>query len=310
MSSNTHTVACVGETMAVVAPTTLTSLAESDRFTVTAGGAESNVASHLAALGVDTYWLSRLGDDALGDRIAASLESHGVRLEGVARDGEARTGVYFKDPLPGSHARVSYYRSDSAASRMSTVDFERWPMRQFSWVHTSGITAALSDSCSLLIDRILDEAATLGYGVSFDVNYRPALWDREAAAARCLEIALRSDVVLVGLDEAQTLWGTSTADEVAKLLIGVPHVVVKDSDIEAVEFLYEPDGARTAVRLPALTVEVIEAVGAGDAFAAAYLAGYLRGDTPQQRLSAGHSLAAWTLGSLEDHRPLPPALTS
>jgi 2-dehydro-3-deoxygluconokinase len=109
--------------------------------------------------------------------------------------------------------------------------------------------------------------------------------------------------VLVGLDEAQALWGCGTAEEVAALLPGASHVVVKDSALEAVEFVRREGLPATVCRVPANRVEVVEPVGAGDAFAAGYLAGLLRGDPPEERLALGHSLAAWTLGTRADFRP-------
>ncbi|MFP3589050.1 PfkB family carbohydrate kinase, partial [Paraburkholderia sp. SIMBA_055] len=92
-------------------------------------------------------------------------------------------------------------------------------------------------------------------------------WESVAEAGeRILAAARRADIVLVGRDEAETLWATTTADEVRDLLPSPAHLVVKDSDVEAVEFSAE---GRTAV--PARKVEVIEAVGAGDAFAAGWI---------------------------------------
>lgn len=296
---------CVGETMAMVSPTTPTALSASELFTVTAGGAESNVAGHLAALGINTVWLSRLGADALGDRIMATLQERGIDLRWVTRDHRSPTGVYFKDPRPVGRRSVYYYRAGSAASRMSPLDFTRWPFAKATWVHLTGITPALSPSCDAFVERIMEEASSLGYGVSFDVNYRPSLWQGpEVAAARCLVLGNKSNILLVGLDEAQHLWGVSTPEDVAELFPSVPIVVVKDGANEAVEILQTPGKRGEIHRVPAHQVEVVEPIGAGDAFAAAYLAGYLAGRPSHERLSAGHSLAAWTLGSLEDHRTM------
>ncbi|BAU31058.1 sugar kinase [Microcella alkaliphila] len=304
MNGATHRVLCIGEAMAMVTPSSPGPLATSDQFTVSAGGAESNVASHLAGLGLESIWLSRLGDDALGDRILTALAERGVDLSRVIRDPSARTGVYFKDPLPGRHATVSYYRDGSAASRMSVDDLRRWPMGSATWVHTSGITAAISPSCSELVEQVISDASGLGYCVSFDVNYRPALWSEADAAQRCLQLGRSCSVLFVGLDEAQLLWGVSAAEDVANLFDTVPHVVVKDGAVEAVE-ITQASGIRDVTRVPAKSVEVVEAVGAGDAFAAGFLAGYLRGHPSHERLSAGHELAAWTLGTLADFRPFP-----
>jgi 2-dehydro-3-deoxygluconokinase len=125
----------------------------------------------------------------------------------------------------------------------------------------------------------------------------------DVAGPRLLELAGMSAVVLVGLDEAETLWGCATAEEVSALLPGPRHLVIKDSATEAVEFVRGDNQEERAFRVPAHRVDVVEPVGAGDAFAAGYLAGLLRGDTPGDRLALGHSFAAWTLGTRADFRP-------
>ena len=294
---------CVGETMAMVTPAQRESLATSELFTITAGGAESNVAGHLASMSFDTGWLGRLGNDALGDRIFAEMARRRLDTQWILRDASAPTGVYFKDPMPGEGASVKYYRSHSAASKMSVADFDTWPFREARWVHLSGITPALSASCNSLVERIVNESAHHGYSVSFDVNYRAALWGAAAAGDRCSYVGNRCRVVLVGLDEAHALWGVATAEEVADIFPQTEHIIVKDGANEAVELILQPGGGRTIFRAPALPVDVVEAVGAGDAFAAGFIGGMLNGLEPGARLAAGHKLAAWTLGSVADFRP-------
>jgi 2-dehydro-3-deoxygluconokinase len=296
-------VLCVGETMAVITPTKAQPLSQATECLLGFGGAESNVAAHLAEFGYRAAWASRLGQDPFGDRILDGLASRGVDVGLVIRDSTAPTGVYFKDPDLGRGARTLYYRAGSAASRMGPDDSGAWPLEQTGWIHTSGINAALSDSCSALTEKLLTQARPKGYRVSFDVNYRPALWGVDVAGSRLLELARMATVVLVGLDEAETLWGCATAEEVSELLPGPRHLVIKHSAIEAVEFVREHNQEEQAFRVSAHRVDVVEPVGAGDAFAAGYLAGLLRGDTPEGRLALGHSFAAWTLGTRADFRP-------
>ncbi|MFK4639444.1 sugar kinase [Paenarthrobacter histidinolovorans] len=294
---------CVGETMAVLTPDKPESLSEAEYCLLGFGGAESNVAGHLAEFGYRVGWASRLGTDPFGRRILDGLSARGVDVGTVISDDIAPTGVYFKEPDLGRGARTLYYRKGSAASRMSPDDAASWPLDQTPWVHLSGITPALSASCSDLLDYLLAQAPAAGYQVSFDVNYRPALWGTDSAGPRLLELANKAAVVLVGLDEAETLWGCATTDEVAALLPGPRNLVVKDSSTEAVEYLRGPDQLERKVQVPANRVKVIEPVGAGDAFAAGYLAGLLRADEPKDRLALGHSFAAWTLGTRADFRP-------
>ncbi|MFC7846961.1 sugar kinase [Arthrobacter sp. NPDC057388] len=296
-------VVCVGETMAVVAPPATESLAIAEECLLGIGGAESNVATQLAELGIAVAWAGRVGRDAFGERILHTLAGRGVDVSRAEEDANAPTGVYFKEPDTGSGARTLYYRQGSAASRMEPGDLTRWGLKTAPWVHISGITAALSPGCRSFLEVLFDARTASGAPISFDVNYRAALWSATDAAPVLLELARRAEVVLVGLDEAGTLWECATAEDVARLLPEPAHLVVKDGGTEAVEFIRAPDGAEQIHRAPARPVKIIEPVGAGDAFAGGYLAGLLRGATPGDRLSLGHSVAAWTLGTRGDYRP-------
>jgi len=109
------------------------------------------------------------------------------------------------------------------------------------------------------------------------------------------DLANRADIVFVGLDEAETLWGTTTPEDVRALISEPALLVVKDGDVGATEFSVEG-----AVFVPAIPTEVVEAVGAGDAFAAGYLAGFLAGDDPVARLESGHRRAHLVLQSTDD----------
>jgi 2-dehydro-3-deoxygluconokinase len=293
-------VVCIGETMAMVVPVHAERLELARAVAIHTGGAESNVAMYLAGLGHQVTWVSRLGDDPLGRRVLADVAAAGVDTSLVELDKAAPTGVYFKDPGPGG-TRVYYYRRGSAASLM-TPDILRsvlaLPPRV---VHVSGITPALSPTCDQMMSALfacLEGTTTL---VSFDVNFRPALWGPKEAAPRLRALAQRAGVVFVGLDEAQTLWGTHGPREVRGLLTGPPVLVVKDGATGATAF----DGAGE-VFVPCPPVAVSEPVGAGDAFAAGWLSGLLQGLPQVKRLRLGHVLAGVALASTADHQAPPP----
>lgn len=281
----------VGETMALVTPTVSESLLEAGTFHVDAGGAESNVAAHVVALGHPARWFSRLGADPLGERIARRLRGRGIDLAAVEFDPRHPTGVYFKDPGRGVH----YYRASSAASHLSPADVNALPWDDVRVLHVSGITAAISDSAAAFLDRAVDDARERSVLVSFDVNHRAALWDAADAGPALAALARRADVVFVGRDEAETLWGTRSAADARAFFPEVPEFVVKDGDVGATTFA---GGEETFV--PALTVEVVEPVGAGDAFAGGYLAGLLSGIPVPERLALGHTRAALVLGTTDD----------
>jgi 2-dehydro-3-deoxygluconokinase len=281
--------------MVLVAPDGGQRLACARSAALTVAGAESTVALYLADLGHRTGWLSRVGVDPLGERVLSEIGGGGVDVGLVERDPAAPTGVYFKDPGPAATA-VYYYRSGSAASRLSTADLDRLDLSAVRLVHMSGITPALSTSAREMALVLFERAGAAGVLRSFDVNHRPALWPTAEAAPVLLDLARAADVVFVGLDEAAAVWGTDSPDAVARLVGDGPAVVVKDSDAGATLL---DAGERTFV--PAEPVEVVEPVGAGDAFAAGYLSGLLRGAAPVARLRWGHRVAGFALRSLGDH---------
>ncbi|MEU1898108.1 sugar kinase [Nocardiopsis dassonvillei] len=283
---------CVGETMAVLA--SAEALAAGTKLVVGTGGAESNVAVALAALGHTAAWVSRVGDDPFGRIVTGAVAGCGADVTGVEVDPERPTGLYVKDTGPGG-AGVLYYRAGSAASALSAADAERVWARDPRVVHLSGITPALSARAAALVEHLLDRRTGNGALRSFDVNHRPALWGARTAAPVLLDLARRADVVFVGRDEAERLWGTPAAEDVRAVLPEVPVLVVKDAEHGATCF--DSEGA---VFVPSPPVDVVEAVGAGDAFAAGFLSGLLDGLSVEQRLGLGHAVAGAVLRSPGD----------
>jgi 2-dehydro-3-deoxygluconokinase len=287
-------VLCVGETMAAVAPADGAGIEAATSFVVHPAGAESNVAHALAGLGHTAGWVSALGVDPLGNRILAELRASGVDVSLVRRN-EAPTGVMVKDP--GAHgSSVSYYRRGSAAAAMGPELIIELSAAKSRIVHLTGITPALSDSCAELVQRIMVDRSLAPTTVSFDVNFRAQLWPARRAAEVLLELARAADVVFVGLDEAAALWTCGSPDEVRALLPDVATLLVKDAEVGATAFV----GA-TEHFLPSPRVAVVEHVGAGDAFAAGWLAGTLRGLAPESGLRLAHLSAASVLLSANDH---------
>jgi 2-dehydro-3-deoxygluconokinase len=291
-SRPTYDLLAIGETMAMLTPTTLVPLVDAAELRLDIGGAESNVAMHLARLGHPVAWASRVGNDPFGRRIVDTIVRAGVDTSYVTVDQRAPTGLYFKDPAGFG---VLYYRANSAASRMSEEWLADVPVASARIVHVSGITPALSATCAGLVEAVIETAHRAGVLVSFDVNYRPQLWPVAEASRVLLSLARQADLVFTGRDEAELLWGTSAATDVRRLLPRPERLIVKDASVGATEFLGEEE---TFVAAP--EVAVLESVGAGDAFAAGYLAAFLSELESGAALVQGHALAASALRSMLD----------
>ncbi|MER7273942.1 sugar kinase [Dactylosporangium sp. NPDC000244] len=291
----------MGETMAQLSATPPESLADARHLALDVAGAESTVALYLAHLGHPVAWVSRVGLDPFGTRIEALLRAAGVDTSWVTADPGRPTGVYFKDPAPGGTA-VHYYRAGSAASAMTPATVPDDLRAAVHTLHITGITPALSDTCAAMTLSLMDPGPGRGYTVSFDVNYRAALWRHRDASGELLRLANLADVVFVGLDEARLLWGSPTAREVRTLIDAPAELIVKDGGVGATAFV----GADEVFE-PAVPVEVTEPVGAGDSFAAGYLHERLRGTAPRGRIQTAHRLAAAVLRTTADF--VPPATT-
>jgi 2-dehydro-3-deoxygluconokinase len=286
----------LGECMVLLVPPIGRALADAETLDVHCAGAESTVALYLADLGHPAAWVSRVGEDPWGDRVLRVLARSGVAVEHVTRDPDAPTGVFFKDAA--ASGRVYYYRRGSAASRLHPDDLAGVPVETARAVHVSGITPALGPSAAETTRRLLERSAAADTLRSFDVNHRAGLWPAAEAAPVLLGLTGNADLVFVGRDEAQTLWDTTDAESIRALLGRGHDLVVKDAHVGATLFV-RGSGEPLFVAAPA--VDVVEPVGAGDAFAAGYLAGWLRGAAPEERLVLAHRVAGLALGSTADH---------
>ncbi|BEK96935.1 sugar kinase [Nocardia seriolae] len=302
----------VGEGLAVLiaAPGPLE---DSPVFDRGAGGAEANVACVLSQLGIPTGWLSRVGDDGFGRYLVRQLTARGVDTSAVTTDATRPTGVYVKERGGGSDrptdlaagsSRMLYYRTGSAASALSPADLRsaRALLEAAELIHFTGITTALSPTATELTDALLT-LPRRGRLISFDLNYRPALWARRTEFAP--DILARhiagSDVVFLGADEAEEVFGIDDADRLRLAFPQPRHLIVKNDKHSVTGFL----GA-DRLEVPALTLEVTERIGAGDAFAGGYLAALLQRRPHEQLLRFGHLCAAAALTGTGDIADLPP----
>jgi 2-dehydro-3-deoxygluconokinase len=282
-------VVTAGETMAVIAPDPPGLLAPGPVH-LDVGGAESNVATWLARAGRRVAWVSRLGADPPGRIVRDRVAAAGVDVSLAGTDSQAPTGLYLRE-----QGGVAYYRKGSAASRMAPGIWDDPALRGARVVHLTGITPALSQSCHDMVRRALERRPVAGAVYTFDVNHRPSLWRPGEAAGTLAALARRADVVFTGRDEAETLWGTPDDDSIRALLPEPPVLVVKDAHIGATAF-----SAAGKVHVATPPVQVVDPVGAGDAFAAGYLLGLLDDTGEAERLTRGHALAARAMSTVGD----------
>jgi sugar/nucleoside kinase (ribokinase family) len=302
-------VVTAGETMALLDPVEDGELELDRLLRLRIAGAESNFAIALARLGVPVAWISRLGDDRLGALVRGALADEGVDLRWVRTDPGAPTGLFVKWRA-GGRSSVAYYRRGSAASRLAAGDVPDEALAAASLVHLTGITMALSESARELVVDVVRRARAAGATVVFDPNFRPALWDRPEAAGAAMEPVLEHiDWYLCGAEEGGALLGTGGdgRGDAARAVIaalrerGVPGAVVRigaDGALVA-------HGDAVAHVAPRRTEEVIDEIGAGDAFAAGFAYGLLQGWDAERCTQAANAIAACALRGTGDWETLP-----
>lgn len=292
-----------GETMALFAPRETGPLRYVADFRLKLGGTESNFAIALARLGISAGWFSRLGDDELGRFIAHNVRGEGVDVSRIVVDPEAPTGLYVKEISAVGDTTVYYYRRGSAASRMTPDDIDADYLRGARWLHLTGITPALSESCHQSIHRAIDIAQEAGLEISFDPNMRLKLWTVERAREVMWPILRRCTALLGGMEELSLLVPAPDADAAADWALeqGVKIAAIKRGAEGAL--VATPDERRTVP--PYVIPRVVDTVGAGDGFDAGFVAGRLLGRDPWQSAELGNVVGAHALMVEGDYEGYP-----
>jgi len=302
-------VVTLGEAMLRLSPPRGELLADADLFQATVGGAESNVAVALAALGARVAWIGGLPDNALGARVANELRACGVDTSRIVWREEGRVGLYVVEAgVPPRPAAVLYDRAGSAATTVAPADLEG---RLDGATHAvvSGVTAALEPHGAALAQRFLERAGELGARRYLDVNYRSRLWPVERARPVLRALAAQAEVVVSSAADARTVLGLDAPDgELAATLQreAAPQAelaVVTHGDRGASAF----SATHGAVAAAGHDVEVVDGLGAGDALLAGLVWSDLQGRPPVDALAAGVALAALACTVRGGHARFAPA---
>ncbi|EOF4704932.1 sugar kinase [Klebsiella oxytoca] len=296
----------IGEAMAMFVATETGELAEVEHFMKRVAGAELNVATGLARLGLSVGWVSRVGEDSFGRFVLNALAKEGIDARGVSKDGRYATGFQLKSKVEnGTDPIVEYFRKGSAASHLSPDDFNEAYFTSARHLHLSGVAAALSESSYALLDHAARTMKAQGKTLSFDPNLRPTLWKSEAEMVEKLnQLAFQADWVLPGLKEGMILTGQQTPEAIADFYLtrGVRTVVIKTGSDGA--WYKTADGEQGAVA--AIKVDnVVDTVGAGDGFAVGVISALLEGQPLRQAVQRGNKIGSLAIQVQGDSEGLP-----
>ena len=287
-------IVCFGELLLRMGPSGHQRLESASTLDLHVGGAEANVASALSRFGVQTYMVSAVPNNAFGDKAVAELKHRGIDCRFV-KQGPGRLGLYFLET--GAVQRPSSILYDRAHSTFSQVEPD-----QYDWdaildgadlLHLSGITPAVSAKCAEAAWDAVAEAARRGVRVSFDGNYRRALWeewsgDGPQILRRLIEL---SSIAFINEKDLGLIFQTKFASRQTAIdfafetfpnleTIAATRRTQTSVTVQTLQGeLYQRGQVWTSGQQE--MVGVVDRIGGGDAFAAGVLSGLLNGDEPQ-----------------------------
>lgn len=240
------------------------------------GGDTSNMAVAAARQGARVGYVTAVGADQFGESFLSLWKAEGVDASAVKKSAVAHTGLYFITHGPDGHV-FSYMRAGSAASRMTPGDIPTDAIRQAMVVHASGISQAISSSAADAVFAAFRIAKEANVIVSYDINLRLRLWPLDRARAVIHAAAGLADILKTSVEDARQLTGFDDNDKVADFYLGLGARIVS--------LTLGADGAIVATkekreRISPRPARLVDATGAGDTFAGAFLAEYLRTGDP------------------------------
>lgn len=304
-----------GELMLRLTPSGYDRFFQNDQIQATFGGGEANVAVSLANFGLDSVYVTKLPDHAIGEAAVNSLRYFGVDTTRIVRGGD-RVGIYYLEKGAAQRSSVCIYdRAHSAIAEASASDFD-WDsiFKGADWFHLTGITPALSDALADICLEACRTAKQRGLTVSLDPNYRAKLWRVEKASAVLSRLLPFVDVLITNENQAAELFGVS-----------VPASEIDGDEVsnEGYRCLAEELGEKYGIKTVALTerrtysaednrftaklwsegrlypawvyriTHMIDRVGAGDAFAAGLI--YALGTAMEPQTAIDFATAAGCL---------------
>lgn len=274
-------------------------LESASRYEIHPAGAEANMAVALSQLGRNCAWIGALPDSPLGRLVTNRLRVAGINLEAVAWCRKGRIGTYFVElAVPPRPVRGIYDRAGSCAANLAAGQVDWDYLLGGRILHLTGITPALSDSCCGLVREAVRLARERSVPVCFDVNYREGLWSTEEARSTVTPLIQDTEILLCGKDDASRVFGCEgDAEKMARNLRRISRAKLVVLTLES-EGVLAWNG-RSLYHQPALPVQIIDPVGAGDALAAGVLHGWLDRSL-EKGLLYGSVLAALALSQKGD----------
>ncbi len=261
---------CIGELLIdFVSTTPDVTLADAPSFVKAPGGAPANVAVGLAKLGVDTGFIGKVGSDPFGEFLTETLQQNNVDTTYLIAGESSRTTLAFVATRSDGMKDITFYRHPGADIQLSPNEIEEDYIQSSEVFHYGSVSLSHSPSREATL-KAIQCAKNAGAFISYDPNLRLMLWDSADDAKHWIwEVMPYADVVKISEEEWEFVTGDAElASGIERILgLGVKLLVVTLGERGC---YYTNGNAEGSV--DGFATEVVDTLGAGDAFVAAMLA--------------------------------------
>lgn len=231
-------------------------------YAVNPGGAPANVLAAVSKLGGTTAFIGKVGDDFFGHFLEAALKGCGIVTQGLSYTSEAKTALAFVHLDEKGDRSFSFYRDPGADTKLEQRDVNPGLIEQATIFHFGSLSMTDEPAESATI-KAVKFAKSKGKKISFDPNWRPALWDRKAAKTKIVKGLKYTDILKISEVELELLTGETNLNNGSKMLY--------DAGIKLVLTTLGPNGCHYRYvggsgRLNTYDTKVVDTTGSGDAF--------------------------------------------
>ena len=290
-----------GEAMALFLAQDTDNVVDAKIFRRSSAGAEGNVAVAVSRLGLKAHFFTHFGADELGAAVLNDFIAEGVDVSGVKRVPEF-TGTMIRNPGTSRAVEAIYLRKGSAASTITPSDIDCEIIRASRWVHTTGITCAISRSAAESVKFTLEKSREFGVARSLDLNIRRKLWSEHQARVVVEPLVHDMELLIGGEDEYAVIFGQADPRKAISLAHsrGCRIVIMTKGDQP---IRYSINGEYGELDPP--KVIAVDPVGSGDAFTGGVIAGLLGGLDPLAAIRQGSISGARVASQFGDWAGLP-----
>lgn len=296
----------IGEVMLRLSPSGKERISYCETFEKRAGGSELNVVSGISMLGLRTGMITKLPKSEIGKFIKHKIRFAGTSDDYILYDDSEnkRLGIYYYES--GAYPRLPIVSYDRKSSSFTNFKEEELPANIYNTCklfHTSGITLALCHEIRREVTKMVKKFHEAGAVISFDVNYRAALWSEEAARSSICKLLPFIDILFISEETLRRMFGmVGTLEEIHKqfaenypnllIIASTSRTVISPTKHTFTSLVYDCKEKRHYKEAPYENIDVVDRIGSGDAYVAGALYGLLKNGDIESAVKYGNAMAS------------------